>query len=125
MKVTNAGLQSDDDTQDVSFETIFSGTAKSWADFDGTGTPAFNDSFNHGSLTDLSTGYYRLSFSSAKASSAFAAHATSTVTSSSSPDQTRAIGKTTSEYDYFHAENEPSAATDVSINNGTSYGDLA
>ena len=36
--------------------------AKSWINFDGTGTPAARDSFNHASITDNGTGDYTLAF---------------------------------------------------------------
>lgn len=40
------------------------GLAKAWINFNGTGTIASRDSFNIGSLTDVSTGKYLLSYSS-------------------------------------------------------------
>lgn len=54
MKVTNAGLQNDAETQDVSFETIFNGTAKAWV-FGDSGA-GLADSFNISSGTDHGTG---------------------------------------------------------------------
>lgn len=44
---------------------ILSGLAKVWADFDGTGTVALNDSFNLSSLTDNGTGDYSLDYTNA------------------------------------------------------------
>ena len=120
LRVTNVS-----DTTGGTSTNLMSGLAKSWADFDGTGTPAYNDSFNHSSLTDLGTGYYRLLFSASKSSSNYAAHGTSTVGTSNRPDQTRTISKAVGSYEYWHAEDEPAAAADVSVNNGTSFGDLA
>jgi hypothetical protein len=58
MKVTNAGLQNDAETQDVSFETIFNGTAKAWSNLNGTGTIAERDSFNMSGYVDNGTGDY-------------------------------------------------------------------
>lgn len=58
MKVTNAGLQNDAETQDVSFETIFNGTAKAWTCLDGTGTISGLNDFNVSSYTDNGTGDY-------------------------------------------------------------------
>ena len=42
--------------------SIQQGLAKSWIDFKGTSTAAINDSFNIGSLTDLDTGKFRVTF---------------------------------------------------------------
>ena len=41
------------------------GLVKSWLNFDGTGTPAPRDSFNHSSITDVSQGNYTVTMSSA------------------------------------------------------------
>jgi hypothetical protein len=45
--------------------TVVNGSAKAWVNFNGTGTIAARDSFNVASLTDLGTGTYRVSYSSA------------------------------------------------------------
>ena len=42
---------------------IFNGTAKSWITFDGSGTIAITDSFNHSTIADEGTGIYRMNFS--------------------------------------------------------------
>jgi len=39
------------------------GVAKSWIMFDGTGTIAITDSFNHSTIADEGTGIYRVNFS--------------------------------------------------------------
>jgi hypothetical protein len=39
---------------------ISQGIAKAWVNFDGTGTPAINDSFNVTSITDNGTGDYTI-----------------------------------------------------------------
>ena len=46
----------------VGMSTVAEGSAKSWINFDGTGTPAARDSFNHASITDNGTGDYTLAF---------------------------------------------------------------
>ena len=40
------------------------GLAKMWANFNGTGTVAYRDSFNCGTLTDHTTGQYTITFTS-------------------------------------------------------------
>ena len=40
-------------------------TAKAWCNFDGTGTPAFRDSHNCSSLTDISTGNWTVVYTNA------------------------------------------------------------
>ena len=46
-------------------EEIAQGRAKAWVNFNGTGTVAIRDSFNVSSITDLSTGKYKITYSSA------------------------------------------------------------
>ena len=46
----------------VATSTVFSGSAKSWLNFNGTGTIAILDSFNIGSLSDAGTGLYNSVF---------------------------------------------------------------
>ena len=43
---------------------VVNGSAKSWINFNGTGTPAARDSFNHASITDNGTGDYTLALTS-------------------------------------------------------------
>ena len=43
---------------------VVNGSAKAWVNFNGTGTIAFRDSFNHSSLTDLATGAYECNLTS-------------------------------------------------------------
>ena len=47
-------------------------TAKAWCNINGTGTPAFKDSHNCSSLTDVGTGQYRVNFTNNMASDNYA-----------------------------------------------------
>ena len=47
----------------VTTSVIAEGTAKAWANIDGSGTVSFRDSFNTSGLTDNGTGDYTTSFS--------------------------------------------------------------
>ena len=47
----------------VATSVIAEGTAKAWANIDGSGTVSFRDSFNTSGLTDNGTGDYTTSFS--------------------------------------------------------------
>tara|TARA_R100000278_G_scaffold83616_1_gene64112 strand:- start:207 stop:626 length:420 start_codon:yes stop_codon:yes gene_type:complete len=49
----------------VATNFVVNGSAKSWLNFNGTGTVAVRDSFNHSSLTDVSGGNYTVTMSSA------------------------------------------------------------
>jgi len=49
----------------TAMSTINQGTAKAWLNFNGTGTIAARDSFNFSGLTDVSTGNYTVTMSSA------------------------------------------------------------
>ena len=46
---------------------IEQGRAKAWVNMNGTGTIAVRDSYNVSSMTDLGTGFYRLSFTTSMA----------------------------------------------------------
>ena len=54
---------------------VVNGSAKAWVNFDGTGTIATADSFNHSSLTDHSTGQYSNTISSAMSNTTYAGQA--------------------------------------------------
>ena len=62
---TNAVATSDGGAATTS---IVQGLAKAWANFNGTGTVALNDSHNMASITDINTGNYRAVFTSAMSS---------------------------------------------------------
>jgi len=49
----------------VATSTVAQGSAKSWLNFNGTGTIAARDSFNHSSLTDVSVGNYTVTLANA------------------------------------------------------------
>ena len=63
-------------------EEIYSGRAKAWVNFNGTGTVAIRVSFNVSSITDNGTGDYTVNFTTALADTNYAAVATSGGTSS-------------------------------------------
>ena len=52
-------------TASVPSDTIVSGTAKAWVNFNGTGTVAIRRAFNVSSITDNGTGDYTVNFSTA------------------------------------------------------------
>ena len=52
-------------TASVPSDTIVSGTAKAWVNFNGTGTVAIRQAFNVSSITDNNTGYYVVNFANA------------------------------------------------------------
>ena len=45
--------------------TVISGSAKAWVNYNGTGTPAINNSFNVSSVTRASIGNYTVNFTTA------------------------------------------------------------
>jgi hypothetical protein len=51
--------------------SLTSGVAKSWANFNGTGTVAIREDLNVSSLTDNGTGNYRINYSNALGSSSY------------------------------------------------------
>jgi hypothetical protein len=52
-------------TASVPSDTVINGTAKSWVNFNGTGTVAIRKSFNVSSITDNGTGVYTVNFTTA------------------------------------------------------------
>ena len=87
-------------------------TAKAWANWNGKNTPAFRDSHNCSSLTDVSTGNYRINFSNNMANANYCA------VSSGNADQTWQGAGThpsqfyTSYVHIYHTENNGGVDTD-------------
>jgi hypothetical protein len=52
-------------TDSVPSQTVISGSAKAWVNFNGTGTVAIRSSFNVSSITDNGTGQYTVNFTTA------------------------------------------------------------
>ena len=52
-------------TSSVPSDTVISGSAKAWVNFNGTGTVAIRASFNVSSITDNGTGDYTVNFATA------------------------------------------------------------
>ena len=61
-----------DGVNDVAVDTVFNGSAKAWANLNGTGAIFLRDDFNIASVTDNGTGDYTKTFTSAFANSNFA-----------------------------------------------------
>ena len=110
---------------------IAQGTAKSWVNFNGTGTIAARDSLNVSSLDDNGTGLYDTNFSSAFASVNFAQTAICGNESNNSTTNITARGycgttTTTSAGVEMHYTNSGgTVSTDQSHNGVTYHGDLA
>ena len=58
IKVDNIRIASESVSRPVT------GVAAAWVNFNGTGTPAIQESMNVGSITDIATGIYQANFSS-------------------------------------------------------------
>jgi hypothetical protein len=63
----------------VPSQTVISGSAKAWVNFNGTGTVAIRASFNVSSITDNGTGQYTVNFTNALADTNYAANTTGDV----------------------------------------------
>lgn len=57
----------------VPVDTVISGSAKAWVNFNGTGTVAIRASFNVSSITDNGTGDYTVNFTTAMPDANYAA----------------------------------------------------
>jgi hypothetical protein len=60
-------ISNQDGSATVPSQTVISGSAKAWVNFNGTGTVAIRSAFNVSSITDNGTGDYTLNFTTALA----------------------------------------------------------
>jgi hypothetical protein len=58
-------ISNQDGSATVPSQTVISGSAKAWVNFNGTGTVAIRASFNVSSITDNGTGSYTVNFTNA------------------------------------------------------------
>ena len=58
-------ISNQDGSATVPSQTVISGSAKAWVNFNGTGTVAIRASFNVSSITDNGTGDYTINFTTA------------------------------------------------------------
>jgi hypothetical protein len=58
-------ISNQDGSATVPSQTVISGSAKAWVNFNGTGTVAIRASFNVSSITDNATGDYTINFATA------------------------------------------------------------
>ena len=98
------------------------GLAKSWVNFNGTGTIAARDSLNVNSLTDNGTGDYSPNFSNNMAN---ANYSISMMTANDSVRQFILAGSDTVSSFRIRAQNSSSAQADTSYVYATIHGDLA
>ena len=98
------------------------GLAKSWVNFDGTGTIAARDSLNVGSLTDNGAGDYSPNFSNSMAN---ASYSITMMTANDSIRQFILAGFDTTTSFRIRAQNSVPAQADTSYVYATIHGDLA
>ena len=85
----------------TAMSTVNQGTAKSWANFNGSGTIATRDSFNVGSITDNGTGDYTITITNDMASVNYATMTSKddgTTNNWSMPNENNARTKATGSY---------------------------
>ena len=109
----------------VAMSTVAEGSAKSWANFTGTGTIALSDSFNVASLTDVGTGKYDTNFTNSMSNGTFAIHVNSDANTTNDAFNRTAGGSnnTTAKGQARHYESNSLADTALVIT--TVHGDLA
>jgi len=108
----------------VSTSYVVNGSAKAWANINGTGTIAFSDSLNCASLTDHSSGIFTTSFTNSMNNASYSTATACNLNNAYSGDMivdTHATGsiKTKTYYGASYA------GTDVTINCHSNFGDLA
>ena len=72
IRIKNTSVYESDGGTSVT-QNLVQGLAKSWINFNGTGTPASRDSFNIASITDTGTGHYDPQFSNNMSNNDFSA----------------------------------------------------
>ena len=75
-------ISNQDGSATVPSQTVISGSAKAWVNFNGTGTVAIRASFNVSSITDNSTGDYTINFTNALADANYATIMTTRISNS-------------------------------------------
>ena len=98
--------------------TIHQGTAKAWAELNGTSTISLDDNFNVGSVTDNGTGDYRFTYSNAFSTS------NNSVQGTSNAVHTQAYDSQTT-YAELRTYGSATSAFDTSRTNLAVFGDLA
>ena len=101
------------------------GLAKSWANFNGTGTIALTDSFNVASLSDEGTGEYETNFTNSMNNGNFAIHVTSDANSSNDGFNRTAGGSNNTTAKGHARHYEAGSITDTSLMITTVHGALA
>ena len=102
--------------------SIQQGLAKSWVNFNGTGTIAARDSLNVGSLTDNGTGDYSPNFSTNMAN---ASYSITFMTANDSIRQFVLAGSDTTSSYRLRAQNSTPSQADTSYVYATIHGDLS
>ena len=78
-------ISNQDGSATVPSQTVISGSAKAWINFDGTGTVAIRAAFNVSSITDNGTGDYTLNFTTALSDANYAIVCLNAQSSGNSP----------------------------------------
>ena len=115
-----------DGTDTVETGYVLNGSAKVWADWTGTGTPALNDSLNVASLIDDGTGDQSITFTSS-----FSSNYYTLATMGNQVRNTNGWGwlvtdyKRTTSLSRIRASDVNYSLTDLAVMNSTITGDLA
>jgi hypothetical protein len=109
----------------VDTQFVVNGSAKSWANFVGTGTIALTDSFNVASLTDVATGKYDTNFTNSMDNGDFAIHVNSDANTSNDAFNRTAGGSNNTSAKGHARHYESNSLTDTSLVINTVHGDLA
>jgi hypothetical protein len=80
-------ISNQDGSATVPSQTVISGSAKAWVNFNGTGTVAIRASFNVTSITDGGAGIYTVNFTTAMSDTNYCVMTTSRFSSSSGNNQ--------------------------------------
>ena len=119
-----------DGTLSIPTTYVTNGSAKAWVNFNGTGTIAIRDSLNVSSLTDVGTGNYGQTFTSAFANANFNAVLGAGTTSTGASDFHYAcadysVPRTTTAFRFYYFGAGGATFSDTKNVDTTMNGDLA
>jgi hypothetical protein len=106
---------------------VVEGSAKAWANIDGTGTANLRDSFNISTLTDVGVSNYKLTFSSTMSTANYSPVASGNLSTANSGRTISCPGSTitTSEVDMKCFRTDTLASEDFAYAISQIHGDLA
>ena len=114
-----------DGTTTLATEYVVNGSAKAWANFNGTGTIATRDSLNAASVSDIGIGLYAVNLSSAMSNANYSTQVCSNAAVNNNGYDRTDTGSMTSSFCPARHYESGGTATDTDLITVSIHGDLA